>query len=51
MKLVKNLFDYKHFFDSRYYNPGEPASLDRHDQLGDKRNEYYKVAKKIFNSV
>ena len=44
----KFISDYKHFFDSRYYNPGDSASLDRHDQLGDERNEYYKVSKKKF---
>ncbi len=44
------LSTYKHFFDSRDCNQGEPASLERHDQLGENKNKHYKVNKKKFKN-
>lgn len=44
------LLTYKHFFDSRDYNLGDSASLDRHNQLGENKRKYYKVNKKKFKN-
>ena len=48
--IVKDfIYNYKHFFDSRVTNDPHLSNPERHNELGRKKNQFYKVDEDKFN--